>query len=172
MRPITYLKLGISAALIAGAALLSQPSIRDVLAQGFVFNQMLNGTPTGPVVAPIADQTTGLYFGTNRVGVAGHLEAGLKTTGGAPAVTACGTTPTLATGSTDLAGTITMGTTATGCVLTFGTAFAVAPTCTVTWRATPLASQSYTTSTTALTLTQTSTSNNLADYWCIAKSGG
>ena len=69
---------------------------------------------------------------------------------------------------TDLAGTVTMGTTATGCVITFNVAYPFAPHCTVTWIATPLASQSYATSTTAITLTQTSASNNVAVYNCIA----
>jgi hypothetical protein len=99
--------------------------------------------------------------------VLGHL-----LTGSAPPVlSACGTTPALANGSTDFAGTITMGTTATGCVLTFAKAFLTAPHCIVDWQATPLASQSFTVSTTALTLTQTSTTNNVASYLCIGKPG-
>lgn len=83
----------------------------------------------------------------------------------APALTSCGTTPAIV--GTDLAGTVTMGTTATGCVITFNSAKSAAPHCVVTWIATPLASQSYTTSTTAITLTQTSASNNVAKYICI-----
>lgn len=143
------------------------------LAQGFNLPQLQPGISQGPSVASTIDPTTGLYFGTNRMGFAGHLESGLKTgTASLPALTGCGTTPTLAAGSTDTAGTITLGTTATGCVITFGTAFVAAPACLVTWRATPLASQSYTTSTIALTLTQTSTTNNLVDYWCPARNGG
>lgn len=90
-------------------------------------------------------------------------------TGGttAPALTSCGTTPAIV--GTDMAGTVTMGTTATGCVITFNVPFATAPVCVVTWIATPLASQSYTTSTTAITLTQTSASNNVAKYVCIGQ---
>lgn len=90
-------------------------------------------------------------------------------TGGttAPALTSCGTTPAIT--GTDMAGTVTMGTTATGCVITFNAAFSAAPVCTVTWIATPLASQSYTTSTTAITLTQTSASNNVVKYICIGQ---
>ncbi|SRR6266568_5467820 len=88
----------------------------------------------------------------------------------APALTSCGTTPSIV--GTDFAGTVTMGTTATGCVITFASAYAAAPHCTVTWRATPLASQSYTISTTAITTTQTSASNNLLDYICVALPGG
>jgi hypothetical protein len=87
-----------------------------------------------------------------------------------PVLTSCGTTPAI-TGS-DTAGIVTMGTTATGCVITFAAAYATPPVCVVTWIATPLASQSYVTSATAITLTQTSTSNNKVQYVCIAQSGG
>jgi hypothetical protein len=83
----------------------------------------------------------------------------------APALTSCGTTPAIV--GTDLAGTVTMGTTATGCVITFNSAKSAAPHCVVTWIATPLASQSYVTSATAITLTQTSASNNVVKYICI-----
>lgn len=86
--------------------------------------------------------------------------------GTAPALTSCGTTPAIK--GTDVAGTVTMGTTATGCVITFNVPYPFAPHCVVTWIATPLASQSYTTSTTAITLTQTSASNNVAKYVCLA----
>lgn len=140
-------------------------------AQGYV-GVFQNGAGNGPSVYGTGDPTSGLYFGTGRVGIAKHLETGVPASGNVPAPTSCGTSPSLASGSTDTAGTITMGTTATGCVLTFGTAFVQSPICTVTWRATPLASQSYTTANTGLTLTQTSTSNNVVDYVCVARSGG
>lgn len=87
-----------------------------------------------------------------------------------PALTACGTTPAIV--GTDVAGTVTMGTTATGCVITFNVAYVAAPHCVVTWIATPLASQSYVTSATAITLTQTSATNNVAKYFCAAQPGG
>ena len=90
--------------------------------------------------------------------------------GTAPALTSCGTTPAII--GTDVAGTVTMGTTATGCVITFNVPYIAAPHCVVTWIATPLASQSYVTSTAAITLTQTSTSNNVAKYFCVAQPGG
>lgn len=154
-----------------GAMVAVYPTDR-VVSQGFSGGPFLNGIPTGPSITGLTDTLSGLYFGTNRVGFSGHLEAGLKTALGQPALTACGTTPVLATGSTDSAGTITMGTTATGCVITFGTAYAAVPSCTVTWQATPLASQSYTVTTTAITTVQTSTTNNLLNYTCVAKSGG
>lgn len=90
----------------------------------------------------------------------------LSDAGTSPALSSCGTTPAIS--GSDFAGTVTMGTGApTGCVITFAAAKAAAPHCVVTWRATPLASQSYTISTTAITLTQTATSSNLVDYICV-----
>lgn len=87
--------------------------------------------------------------------------------GTAPALTTCGTAPAIK--GTDIAGTVTMGTgSPTGCVITFNVAYPFAPHCVVTWAATPLASQSYTISTTAITLVQTGTSSNLVNYACFA----
>ncbi|HSN25210.1 MAG TPA: hypothetical protein VLT45_02960 [Kofleriaceae bacterium] len=57
----------------------------------------------------------------------GHLHS--LPAGGQPALTSCGSSPKLS--GTDTAGTITTGATATGCVLTFSSAFANTPTCTV-----------------------------------------
>lgn len=65
-----------------------------------------------------------------------------------------------------------MGTgTPTGCVISFNQAYTSPPHCVVSWRATPLASQSFTVSTAAVTLTQTATSSNLVDYFCVAPAG-
>jgi len=90
----------------------------------------------------------------------------VSASGTAPALTSCGTSPTISGG--DMAGTVTMGTGApTGCVITFAVAYSSAPHCVVTWRATPLATQSYAVSTTAITLTQVATSSNVVDYVCV-----
>lgn len=98
----------------------------------------------------------------------GHVATGGPPT--APVLSACGTTPAIV--GTDTAGIVTMGTTATGCVITFNQPYAAAPFCVVTWIATPLASQSYVTSASAITTTQTSTSNNVLQYFCMARAGG
>lgn len=100
--------------------------------------------------------------------IAGHAIANSAST---PSLTSCGGGSPAING-TDLAGVVTMGTSATGCVITFSTAYVAEPHCIVSWIATPLASQSYATSTTAITLTQTSTSSNKVKYICIARSGG
>lgn len=89
----------------------------------------------------------------------------------APALTSCGGgTPAIS--GNDYAGTVTVGTTATGCVVTFNTAYAVAPTCVVTSRTAPgTTTPAYTVSASAITLTQASGSSNLWDYICLAKKG-
>lgn len=99
-----------------------------------------------------------------------NANAHVNTNATPPVLTSCGTSPSI-TGS-DTAGIVTMGTTATGCVITFATAYTGTPFCVVSWIATPLASQSYVTSNTAITLTQTSTSNNKVQYVCMGPSGG
>jgi hypothetical protein len=87
-------------------------------------------------------------------------------TGSAPAVTGTGT-PTIATGSTDNAGEVTAGASATSVVITFATAKTNAPFCVVTDQGPSLASFVYTISTSAITITQTANSANKIDYHCV-----
>jgi hypothetical protein len=86
-----------------------------------------------------------------------------------PVLSSCGTGPTMV--GDDAHGEVTAGTTATGCTITFSQPYSIAPICTVTWQASPLASQSYAISGTAITLTQTSASNNKIDYVCEGLTG-
>lgn len=85
-------------------------------------------------------------------------------TGTIPTVTGTGT-PTITAGSTDSAGEITSGTTATSIVITFSSVKTNAPFCTVTPQ-TQLVSFAYTISTSAITITQTATSGEKIDYVC------
>lgn len=102
----------------------------------------------------------------NNVYFPGHI---LSTGPGTPTLTACGTgTPVIA--GTDTAGVVTMGTSATGCVITFAKAYASVPWCVVSWQATPLASQLYTVTATAITTIQTSASANKLNYVCSSAS--
>lgn len=117
----------------------------------------------------LSQDPTGLvgYDTNNGIYIPQHL---LTTTRGGPPPTVtgstCGTTAPTVVG-TDFAGLITVGTSATtSCVLTFGTAFVVAPVCLLTPKSAILAALSYATSTTALTITQTSTANNTIAYLC------
>jgi hypothetical protein len=87
----------------------------------------------------------------------------------APALTSCGTSPSIA--GSDFAGTVTMGTgSPTGCVITFNTAYSAAPHCVVTSES-QLTSFAYSTSATAITTVQTGTSSNKVDYVCVTNLG-
>jgi hypothetical protein len=116
------------------------------------------------VTSPAA--LAGQAFGTTTSAPA-HL---VSAQSAAPTLSSCGTSPSIA--GTDTAGIVTMGTSATGCVITFAQPYNAAPYCVVSWIATPLASQSYVTSATAISTTQTSANGNKLQYVCIAQSGG
>lgn len=128
---------------------------------------VINGTATGAITLTRA--TTLTAGGT--FSAAANLNAHVNTGSTAPALTSCGGGSPAITGS-DTAGIVTLGTTATGCVITFASAYTGTPYCVVSWIATPLASQSYVTSNVAITLTQTSTSSNKIQYVCVGPSGG
>lgn len=113
---------------------------------------------------------TNLEFATNNakrltVDSVGHIKSFMAS---APTVTACGTgSPAIATGSTDVAGSVTTGTgTPTACTINFASSYTTAPFCTVTWRVN-LASMQYSVSTTGIGLVQTATSGNVIDWHCL-----
>lgn len=97
----------------------------------------------------------------------GHLAAGTS----APTLSSCGTSPAIVGDDKD--GQVTMGTgSPTGCIITFASAYTSTPLCTVSWQGNPLAAQNYSVTATAITLTQTATSSNKANYHCAAQNGG
>lgn len=121
-----------------------------------------------PGLATANTYTAGLQQIGSGSGVPVHVATAQTT---APALTSCGTgSPTIV--GTDTAGLVTMGTSASGCVITFNVAYTGIPFCVVSWIATPLASQSYVTAAASITTTQTSTSGNKLQYACFAQSGG
>lgn len=168
MRHLKSLLLG----LLLSVALVASAFAIDKVPTGF---RLFNGDTINQLIDAVSGTTNGVYKGTfNGTVGATTPSTGVFTTtttarlagsSSAPALTSCGTSPAIS--GTDLAGTVTMGTgSPTGCVITFTATYTTAPHCVVTWRATPLASQSYTVSATAITLTQTGTDSNLVDYAC------
>lgn len=118
---------------------------------------------------PFSVDSSGNITITPGVGAAILSPGRTLSTGTAPTVTSCGGDPTIA--GSDTAGLVTVGATpSTGCVITFTRAYGAAPACLVTWASGPLASMSWTVSTTAITVTQTSTASNRLQYICIGKS--
>lgn len=96
---------------------------------------------------------------------AGLVTPAITFTGTAPIPTGTGT-PTIVAGSTDSAGEVASGASATSVVITFATSKTNAPFCTVTPQ-TQLIAFAYTISTTAITITQTATTGEKIDYVCI-----
>jgi hypothetical protein len=94
-----------------------------------------------------------------RVSEAGHIGE----YGPTPALSACGTGATLANGA-DSNGVVSVGTTATGCTITFASPYNTAPTCMISSRAGSVFS--YTVSTTAITITGATLSSSQLDYIC------
>lgn len=132
------------------------------IAQNITSSVQLSQDPRGTIGVDINNN---IYFQNNR-----HILSSPNVSA-PPVLTACitGGTPTLT--GTDFSGTIVSGTTAsTSCVVTFGAAFVTAPRCVVSWSSGPLTAMSYTTSTTALTITQTSTASVTINYICTSTS--
>lgn len=95
---------------------------------------------------------------------AGHVVAASTN----PVLSSCGTSPSLSTNSSDFAGTVTVGSVASGCTVTFGNTFTNTPTCIVSEQTMSLTnSLAYTVSTTALTLTETSFGGVKFDFVCV-----
>lgn len=132
--------------------------VASAIAQNITRSVQISQDSTGTIGY---DATAGhVYF-------PGHVLSTIRSTP-APTVTGatCGTTAPSITG-TDFAGTVTIGSVATtSCVVTFGAAFVTPPTCVVSPKSTILAAFSFATSTTALTVTQTSTASNTFTYIC------
>ena len=83
-----------------------------------------------------------------------------------PAVTSCGSGAAMVAGSTDVAGGVTIGATATACTIAFKIAYAAAPFCALTDKSVVSDLTSYTVSTTAIALTMTSNSGDVVEYVC------
>lgn len=88
---------------------------------------------------------------------------------GTPVLTSCGGgSPAVA--GTDLAFRVTQGTTATGCVATFSTAFTATPTCVAVNETAPgTSTPAYSVTTTAVTLVTASTSGEIWDVVCVGQ---
>lgn len=142
---------------------------------GVIAQQSLNGLADGSVSNPaISGQTLtkGIYFNSKGVGTIGHVETG-GGTANTPALSSCGTSPALATGSTDRAGKITVGTSASNaCTLTFAVAYTTAPFCVVQNKTTGAAANVYTVSTTAIVWSSALADSSELFYNCVAASGG
>jgi hypothetical protein len=95
--------------------------------------------------------------------ITGHT----RSLGSAPAVSACGTSPSVS--GTDTTGLITTGTGVfTSCLITFNVAYATAPHCFVNDQTTTLLLKAFPTTTTLTISGATITASDQIDYFCIA----
>lgn len=105
---------------------------------------------------------------TNNVYFPGHI---LNTGNAGPAITVAGTgTPTIS--GTDVAGTITMGSSATTATATFGRAYVSVPHCVLSNQSavSTTSNIAYTLQTTSIAISQPSTSGNKINYFCTGAS--
>jgi|GEM_PF-4728273 len=95
--------------------------------------------------------------------------AGSSAHSGTPVLTSCGTgSPTIV--GTDYAMTITQGTTATGCVATFSSAFSAVPVCVAVNQTAPgTSTPAYTVTATAITLVTASTTGEIWNVICASR---
>jgi hypothetical protein len=98
------------------------------------------------------------------IGTVGHLS--FRPDQGQPTLSGCGTSPSLDSRGSDMAGNITEGSSATGCTLTFNVPFKLsAPHCMISSpNGAPFTG--YTTSQTQLAITNASASGNIYSYIC------
>lgn len=101
---------------------------------------------------------------TDHMVIRGDTEHVAYPTGSAPAITACGSSPSIDAQANDISGTVTAGSGATGCVITFNAAYGSYNHCRVTFESS-LTAASYSYTKTAITLAATALSGNI-DYEC------
>lgn len=85
----------------------------------------------------------------------------------APTLSSCGTSPTFQQGSDNYGGRVTIGSTASGCTITFGIPFKVQPVCIVADETGSVVNTfSYTVSTTAIVATESTSGGQILNYLC------
>lgn len=173
----------------AGATAFADAKVQSDAATGFIraySSTFIGGAPFTDSIAIVADTDASgglnLYSGIGNVtlwsngvqrarwNTAGQLEVtGTALTG--TNITACGTSPSMGALSYDNSGTLTVGTIATTCTMTFSTAFAQIPRCFANDQTGVLAVRAIPSTTTVVftTATAASISSQVIDWWCVGK---
>ena len=102
-------------------------------------------------------------WSVNKNGIMGATH--IRGSGATPTASACGTSPSMYGGSTDIGGIVTEGTASTGCTVTFAQPYIVTPACVVSSTNGGVLT-SYSTTTTALTINHPTASNYTWHYIC------
>jgi hypothetical protein len=128
-------------------------------------------TPTAMLTIWVATTTTATPIALDVKNVTGQTLFGVMTNGHefssstAPVLSSCGTSPTI--NGTDADGTVTAGTGATACTVTFNAPYVASPHCTLSQQTMSLVNSfSYTLSSTTIVVTQTGLGGNKFDYIC------
>lgn len=125
----------------------------SVLGQNITKGVQLSQDPTGPIGM---DASNNVYF-PNKI---------LSTRTASPALTSCGTSPSIV--GNDTVGKVTTGSAATTCTLTFSAAYNVAPACILSAQGASPVIPTYTTSTTAITVT-VDVASTVYNYICLSQ---
>jgi hypothetical protein len=144
-----------------GGVSFSGSSNNDTVSGNVVFDDQ--GTPTQKygIWGNTGSTYSNLTIGANTL--TGNLTGPLGGVFGPPGVTSCGTSPSITANSSRLSGTVTAGSGATTCTLTFGDPFSIVKGATVTSRS-GLAGISYTPATATLVVTATGLGGTTFDY--------
>lgn len=122
-------------------------------AQNITKGVQLSQDNTGPIGM---DASNNIYF-PNKI---------LSTRTASPVLSSCGTTPSIV--GNDTVGKVTTGSAATTCTLTFTAAYNVAPACIISAQGASPVIPTYTTSTTALTMT-VDVASTVYNYICLSQ---
>lgn len=123
------------------------------LAQNITKGIQLSQDPTGPIGM---DASNNVYF-PNKI---------LSTRTTTPALSSCGTSPSVL--GNDTVGKLTTGSAATTCTITFSAAYNVAPACILSAQGASPVIPTYTTSTTAITVT-VDVASTVYNYICLSQ---
>ena len=165
LKKIGLISAAFAALAISGAALaqVTLPYVQSISPTD-AFQDIQNGTPLATNYYATAAQLRSWFLGQS-------IHTGTPTLTTSTSI--CGGTTNTAISGTDVSGQVTEGTSAsTSCVITFAKAFVTAPECFVSINNVADSSLKCSTSTTALTVTQTSASSNVLNYLVIGLAGG
>lgn len=131
-----------------------------------VFGQLDFGTVSANAINFVTNNTS-----RGRINGVGQLELSGGTALTNTNISLCGTSPSIGTLSYDNTGTVTVGTLATSCTITFGTAFAQIPRCFANDRTTVLPVRAVPTTSTVVfdTAVAANISSGVIDWWCVGK---
>lgn len=167
----TAMSVSSEAQLIGGGGTVNTVGLSVGGGEGNGSNVAILASAAGGSIAYSFYGSAGIFYNAALVDLGAHVETtGTATT----ALTSCGTgSPSIATGSTDVGGQFTEGTTAAGCTMTFKGTYTNSPFCVCTAKgAAATACDASGSTATSLVVTNASATGTVITYWCTGRSGG